>query len=136
MLLAVAVLVVATGLPVWALLVGVAWVSALAGWLTGYVDAAVLTAVGPRIINLLEHDLLQAMPLYVFVGVLLERLAVADALFASGERLLGAPLSALAVGTLVAPMNGSVASSSALLSRLVAPRLSRRSASDAMALSS
>lgn len=139
MLLAVAVLVVATGLPVWALLIGVAWVSALAGWFTGIVDASVLTAVGPRIVNLLEHDLLQALPLYVFVGVLLERLAVADALFASGERLFratgaGAPLSALAVGTLVAPMNGSVASSSALLSRLVAPRLKHRPAPGAMAL--
>jgi TRAP-type mannitol/chloroaromatic compound transport system permease large subunit len=139
MLLALAVLVVATGLPVWALLVGVAWVGALFGWFAGIVDAAVLTATGPRIVNLLEHDLLQAMPLYVFVGVLLERLAVADALFASGERLFrptgaGASLSALAVGALIAPMNGSVASSSALLSRLVAPRLKGRPAPAAMAL--
>ena len=139
MLLAVAVLVVATGLPVWALLVGVAWVSAGIGWLLGVVDVSILTAVGSRIVNLLEHDLLQAMPLYVFVGVLLERLAVADALFAAGERLFratgaGAPLSALAVGTLVAPMNGSVASSSALLSRLVAPRLKHQPAPQSMAL--
>jgi TRAP-type mannitol/chloroaromatic compound transport system permease large subunit len=139
MLLAMAVLVVATGLPVWALLVGVAWVSAVAGWFTGFVDGSVLAAVGSRIVNLLEHDLLQAMPLYVFVGVLLERLAVADALFAAGERLFrptgaAAPLSALAVGTLIAPMNGSVASSSALLSRLVAPRLKGRPAPGAMAL--
>jgi TRAP-type mannitol/chloroaromatic compound transport system permease large subunit len=71
--------------------------------------------------------------------VLLERLAVADALFATGERLFrptraGAPLSALAVGTLVAPMNGSVASSSALLSRLVAPRLKHRPAANSIAL--
>jgi TRAP-type mannitol/chloroaromatic compound transport system permease large subunit len=139
MLLAVAVLVVATGLPVWALLVGVAWVSAAAGWMLGVVDLSILSAVGARIVNLLEHDLLQAMPLYVFVGVLLERLAVADALFAAGERVFrrtgaAAPLSALAVGALVAPMNGSVASSSALLSRLVSPRLKHRPAPDAMAL--
>jgi TRAP-type mannitol/chloroaromatic compound transport system permease large subunit len=139
MLLGLAVLVVATGLPVWALLVGVAWVSASVGWFAGLIDASVLTAVGSRIVNLLEHDLLQAMPLYVFVGVLLERLAVADALFATGERLLRAtraetPLSALAVGALVAPMNGSVASSSALLSRLVAPRLKDRPAANSIAL--
>jgi TRAP-type mannitol/chloroaromatic compound transport system permease large subunit len=139
MLLALAVLVVATGLPVWALLVGVAWVSAVAGWFAGVVDVSVLTAIGPRIINLLEHDLLQAMPLYVFIGVLLEQLSVADALFASGERVFrrtgaAAPLSALIVGTLVAPMNGSVASSSALLARLVAPRLKHRPAPEAMAL--
>jgi TRAP-type mannitol/chloroaromatic compound transport system permease large subunit len=79
------------------------------------------------------------LPLYVFVGVLLQRLALADALFASGERLFartgaGAPLASLAVGTLIAPMNGSVASSSALLSRLVAPKLGGLSAREALAL--
>ena len=138
MLLAVAVLVVATGLPVLALLLGVASLGAVGAALMG-VDISVLAAIGPRIINLLEHDLLQAMPLYVFVGVLLQRLAVADALFASGERLFGAtragaPLAALGVGTLIAPMNGSVASTSALLSRLVAPRLGALSPARATAL--
>jgi TRAP-type mannitol/chloroaromatic compound transport system permease large subunit len=139
MLFALAVLVIVTELPVWALLVGVASVSAFGGWLTGAMDGPVLTAVGGRIVNLLDHDLLQAMPLYVFVGVLLQRLALADALFATGRRLFrftgaASPLSALAVGTLVAPMNGSVASSSALLSRLVAPRLRRLPPARAMAL--
>jgi TRAP-type mannitol/chloroaromatic compound transport system permease large subunit len=138
MLLVLAVLVIATGLPVWALLVGAASLGALAAW-GGGTDITVLTAVGPRIVNLLEHDLLQAMPLYVFVGVLLQRLPLADALFASGERVFArtgaaAPLAALGVGTLVAPMNGSVASSSALLSRLVAPRLKRIAAPQALAL--
>jgi TRAP-type mannitol/chloroaromatic compound transport system permease large subunit len=130
MLLVLAVLVVATGLPVWALLVGVASAFAAMGLATGMFDGAILAAAAPRIVNLLEHDLLQAMPLYVFVGVLLQRLPVADALFASAARLFartgaGTSLAALAVGALVAPMNGSVASSSALLSRLVAPRLGR-----------
>jgi TRAP-type mannitol/chloroaromatic compound transport system permease large subunit len=128
MLLVLAVLVIATGLPVWALLIGVASAGCAVGLALGAFDSGILTAAGPRIVNLLEHDLLQAMPLYVFIGVLLQRLAVADALFVSALRLfrpLGgeAPLAALAVGTLIAPMNGSVASSSALLSRLVAPRL-------------
>jgi len=129
MLLALGALVIATGLPVWTLLIGVASAFAAAGVAAGVFDAGILTALAPRIVNLLEHDLLQAMPLYVFIGVLLQRLRVAEALFASAARVfrpLGAssPLAALAVGTLIAPMNGSVASSSALLSRLVAPRLS------------
>lgn len=81
-----------------------------------------------RTLGLLENDLLQAMPLYVFMGVLLQRLTVADALFSALLRLFrplaGAHgLAALGVGALIAPMNGSVASSSALLSRLVAPRM-------------
>jgi TRAP-type mannitol/chloroaromatic compound transport system permease large subunit len=133
MLVAVAVLVVTTGLPVWSLLLGVASFGGALAWVAGY-DVSVITAVGPRITSLLEHDLLQAMPLYVFVGVLLQRMTVADALFASSERVVGAPVAALAVGSLIAPMNGSVASSSALLSRLVAPRLQGMAPPRAMAL--
>ena len=128
MLLALAALMLATGLPVWSLLVGVASLFAAIGMAAGVFDAGVLGAVYPRLHNLLENDLLQAMPLYVFIGVLLQRLPVADALFRSLARVFhrsgaGASLAALGLGTLVAPMNGSVASSSALLSRLVAPRL-------------
>lgn len=128
MLLVLALLVVTTGLPVWALLVGVASAFAAVGVALGAFDAAILSAGGPRLISLLESDLLQAMPLYVLVGVLLQRLPVADALFGTAARVLGRTgagpsLAALAVGALIAPMNGSVASSSALLSRLVAPRL-------------
>jgi TRAP-type mannitol/chloroaromatic compound transport system permease large subunit len=128
MLAALAVAILATRLPVWALLIGVASTFAVFGLLRGIFDTGILAAVVPRVLNLLEHDLLQAMPLYVFIGVLLQRLPVADALFASAVRVCrplgaGTPLAALAVGTLIAPMNGSVASSSALLARLVAPRL-------------
>lgn len=45
------------------------------------IDANVLSAISGRTLGLLEHDLLQALPLYVFVGVLLQRLTVADSLF-------------------------------------------------------
>ncbi|MEP6791998.1 MAG: TRAP transporter large permease subunit, partial [Ramlibacter sp.] len=139
MLMVLAGLIVATGLPVWALLVGVASAFAALGVATGLFDSGILSALPSRMVNLLEHDLLQAMPLYVFVGVLLQRLPLADALFATATgifRPLGAApsLAGLAVGTLVAPMNGSVASSSALLSRLVAPRLGALDAGKSVAL--
>jgi TRAP-type mannitol/chloroaromatic compound transport system permease large subunit len=128
MLLLLAVLIAASGLPIWALLLGVASAAAAVGVALGAFDSAVLGSVVPRTLNLLEHDLLQAMPLYVFVGVLLQRLPVADALFRSLARLLhgtcaGPSLAALGVGAVLSPMNGSVASSSALISRLIAPRL-------------
>ncbi|MDB5954065.1 MAG: hypothetical protein JWP60_673 [Ramlibacter sp.] len=128
MLAVLAALVATTGLPVWALLLGVTSAFAVLGLALGAFDAAVLGAVVPRTMNLLEHDLLQAMPLYVFIGMLLQRLPVGDALFRTAARLLrptgaGMALATLAVGSLVAPMNGSVASSASLLSRLVGPRL-------------
>ena len=139
MLLSLGLLIALTGLPVWALLIGVASAFAAIGLVVGSIDLSILVALPMRMVGLLEHDLLQALPLYVFVGVLLQHLTVADHLFSNCERLLrrsgaGASLSALSVGALIAPMNGSVASSSALLARLVAPRLGRMKTADATAL--
>ncbi len=129
--------IVLTGLPVWALLLGVSSVFAAAGVALGGIDTGILSAVPARMVGLLEHDLLQALPLYVLVGVLLQRLAVADAMFALAQRVLKSPaLAALGLGALLAPMNGSVASSSALLSRLLAPRLGGMPAPRAVALAS
>lgn len=139
MLLVLGLLILTTGLPVWALLMGVASAFAAGGLATQAFGLPVLQALPMRIVGLLENDLLQAMPLYVFIGVLLRRLAVADALYVSLLRLfrpLGAEhaLAALSVGALLAPTNGSVASSSALLSRLVAPRVAHLGTSQALTL--
>lgn len=140
MLVALGVLVATTGLPVWALLIGVASAGTAVGLAAGAFDVNVLSALPTRIVNLLEHDLLQAMPLYVFVGLLLARLPAADALyrtFAHALRRTGAgePLAALATGAVIAPMNGSVAASSALLSRLAGRRQAGGSAGSRVALS-
>ena len=139
MLLVLGVLIVTTGLPVWALLIGVASAFASVAVLAGSLDVNILAALPQRLIGLLEHDLLQALPLYVFIGVLLQRLTLTDGLFSTLQRIFGrsgasANLAALTMGALIAPMNGSVASSSALLSRLVAPRLGRVNAASATAL--
>ncbi len=139
MLLALGVLILATGLPVWALLIGVSSLFAAMGLAAGVFDLQILQALPVRTLGLLENDLLQAMPLYVFMGVLLQRLTVADALFSGLLRLFrplaGAHgLAALGVGALIAPMNGSVASSSALLSRLVAPRMAHLDTAQAVSI--
>ena len=139
MLLALGTLILTTGLPVWALLIGIASLFAAAGLATGAVDINILQALPVRTTGLLENDLLQAMPLYVFMGVLLQRVTVADALYASLLRVfrpLGGShaLAALGVGAQIAPTNGSVASSSALLSRLVAPRVAHLGAAQAISI--
>ena len=139
MLVVLGVLTVRSGLPVWALLIGVSSAFALGGVATGVMDFNILAAAPARLVGLLESDLLQALPLYVFVGMLLQRLTVADALFASLDSVLsplgaGRSLAALAVGALIAPMNGSVASSSSLLARLVAPRLQGMDGAESTAL--
>ena len=142
MLLVLGVLVTTTGLPVWALLLGTSSVFAIAGLLVGAVDFNVLSALSPRIVGLLEHDLLQALPLYVFIGVLLQRITVADAIFSTlvrifrpfGARGSVAAVATLTVGSLIAPMSGSVGSTASLLSRLVGHRLRHLAPARATAL--
>ena len=136
MLVALAALVLGTGLPVWALLVGVASASALLGVMLGVFEPAVLAAMPTRLLGLLEQDLLQALPLYVFIGVLLQRVSLADAWYAGAGRLTprwSSPHAGgvLAVGVLIAPMNGSVAAGASLLSRLVGPAWARHGTAEA-----
>ena len=81
------VLMILTGLPVYAVLLGVASVFAALGVAAGAFDLALLGAVPARVVGLLEHDLLQALPLYALIGALLNRLPLAGLMHASGERL-------------------------------------------------
>ena len=131
MLLAVAVVLLASGLPAFAVLMGVSVLFGIVGVATGGLEFSLLTALPSRIIGLLENDLLQALPLYVLMGSLLNRLPLADRLFRCGVALGGkssaAPaLATLGLGALLAPMNGSVGASVAMLSRSIAPKLAER----------
>ena len=128
MLLAVPVLLVVTGLPAYIVLIAVSVLAALAGIATGSISTALLSALPGRVINLLENDLLQAIPLFVLLGMLLNRLPLAGLLFDAGRALCArspaaARLSGFALGALLAPMNGSVGASAATLTRVVTPRL-------------
>ena len=128
MLGTLALVLIVTGVPAWTALLGVAVAFGVGGALTGAFPPALLDAVPDRLLGLLENDLLQALPLYVLIGALLNHLPLARALFRSGARALdatgaGAPLSGLGLGLLLAPMNGSVGASVATLARSVLPRL-------------
>src|SRR4029453_16593674 len=131
MLIAVAIVLLGTGLPAFATLMGVSVLFAAIGLAAGGLHYGLLTALPARIIGLLENDLLQALPLYVFMGALLNRLPLADRLFRCGVALggrsgAGPALATLGLGALLAPMNGSVGASVAMLSRGVAPKLAAR----------
>lgn len=128
LLLMVVAGLVLTGLPAVAVLVGVATFGAAVGVASGAFPVELLSALPARIINLLENDLLQALPLYVLMGLTLNRLPIAESLFRTSVALLGrrpsAPLvSGIALGALLGPMNGSVGASVMSLARAVAPRL-------------
>jgi tripartite ATP-independent transporter DctM subunit len=121
--------IIATGLPAAVVLIIAASLGALIGTISGTIPVALLSALPARLVGLFENDLLQAMPLYVTMGLLLDRLPVADALYRAGNAVLprtsSAPLvSGMLLGALLGPMNGSVGASVLGLSRVIAPRLS------------
>jgi tripartite ATP-independent transporter DctM subunit len=128
LLLLVGVGIISTGLPAAVVLIAVAGFGATLGVASGAIDVSILGALPGRLINLFENDLLQALPLYVTMGLLLDRLPVADALYRAGNAILprspSAPLvSGMMLGALLGPMNGSVGASVLGLSRVVSPRL-------------
>jgi tripartite ATP-independent transporter DctM subunit len=139
MLACVPVLLMATGLPAFMVLIFVAAAAAVVGVLAGALPYELLTALPQRIVGLLETDILQALPLYALMGALLNRLPLADILFRAGTTLFArtaaAPLlSAVGLGALLAPMNGSVGASVAALTRIVLPRLRTHHVSSAKGL--
>jgi tripartite ATP-independent transporter DctM subunit len=131
LLLLVACGIVFTGLPAAIVLIGVASLGAVLGVLSGAVPFALLSALPGRLVNLFENDLLQALPLYVLMGLLLDRLPVAEALYKTSLAILprgpaAQLVSGMGLGALLGPMNGSVGASVLGLSRVVAPRLAAR----------
>lgn len=122
---------VTTGLPAFIVVFGAAVVGAVAGLATGAVSPGILAALPNRVVNLLESDLLQALPLYVLMGALMNRLPVGSALFrtavAVAPRSSAAPaVAGIGLGALLGPMNGSVGASVLALSRSLVPALEAR----------
>ena len=124
------VAMVTTGWASYAVLLAVATLIAAVGWASGGIDAVLLLGLPGRIVGLLEHDLLQAVALYAFIGALLRHGGLAGNVFAAFSRALAAlhcgpalrgALAGYGVGLLAAPMNGSVGASVSLLSHSVAP---------------
>src|SRR6201982_3866732 len=127
LLLLVGLAVVFTGIPVAVVLLAAACFGALVGAISGAVPVQLLGALPERLINLLENDPLQAIPLYVWMGALINRLPIADALYRCCLAVVPGPaapvVSGFALGALLGPMTGSVGASVLALSRVAEPRL-------------
>lgn len=125
---AAAVLITASGLPVFLILCFLSLCGAAYGMLWVGLPLAVFTALPARLIALFENDLLQALPLYVFIGLMLDRVPILHTLAKSLRHFFGTGAGAktatpVMLGALLAPMNGSVGASVLGLCRSLYPRL-------------
>lgn len=124
----VAAVTLLSGVPVYVALLAGTVIGAAGGLAAGTITPGILQSVVPRLINLLESDILQALPLFVLMGVLLNRLPAVGAVFRCSAWLLrlspAAPIaSGFALGALLGPMSGSVGASVTALARAVDPPL-------------
>ena len=123
--------VLLSGFPVAFCLSGTAILFAAGGILTGQFDAAFLAALPERIYGIMINETLIAVPLFVFMGVMLERSRVAESLLESMGRLFG-PLrgglgiSVTVVGALLAASTGIVGATVVTMGLLSLPTLLRR----------
>ena len=77
------------GYPVAFTLGGVALIFALIGMATGTFDGNDLTFIPNRLFGIVGNTTLIAVPLFVFMGVMLEKSKVAEHLLTSMARLMG-----------------------------------------------
>lgn len=116
------------GFPVAFTLVGTAVAMAALGWLVGLFDFHLLSALPLRVIGLMENDLLQAVPLFLYLGVVLERTTLAADLLEGmsglfGKRAGGIGVASFIIGALFAPMTGAVGATVLTIGLLALPSM-------------
>jgi len=126
------------GFPVAFTLAGVALVFALVGVLTGMFDPAFLTAFPSRIFGIMSNETLIAVPVFVFMGVMLERSKLADQLLQALAQLMrrvpgGLGLAVMMVGTLMAASTGIVGATVVTMGLLSLPTMLRNNYAPAIA---
>ena len=112
------------GYPVAFTLAGVSLIFAFAGILTGTFDPALLQAFPSRLFGIMNNETLIAVPLFVFMGVMLERSKIADELLDTMASLFGAlrgglGISVVLVGMLLAASTGIVGATVVTMGLLV-----------------
>ncbi|MDF1628494.1 MAG: TRAP transporter large permease subunit [Alcanivoracaceae bacterium] len=116
------------GYPVAFTLAGVALIFALIGMATGTFHGQDLTFIPNRLFGIIGNQSLMAVPLFVFMGVMLEKSRVAENLLTSMARLMG-PLpgglgiAIVVVGALLAASTGIVGATVVTMGLLALPSM-------------
>ena len=117
-----------TGFPVAFTLMGTAVAFALLGGALGYFDASWLGILELRVLGLMNDDLLQAIPVFIYLGVILQRTTLsADLLETMAAmfrgRAAGLGISSLLLGLLLAPTTGVVGATVLTIGVLTLPSM-------------
>ena len=120
-----------TGYPVAFTLAGTALIFTVIGEMTGTFDPAFLEALPNRLYGIIGNQILMAVPLFVFMGVMLERSKVADELLTTMSRLFGRMrggmgISVIIVGMLLAASTGIVGATVVTMGLLSLPTMLKR----------
>ena len=118
------------GFPVAFTLAGVSLLFAMVGDLFGVFDPAFLQALPNRLYGIMTNETLIAVPLFVFMGITLERSKIAESLLetmasAFGRLRGGLAMSVLAVGLLMAASTGIVGATVVTMGLLSLPSMLR-----------
>ena len=130
-------LVLLLGYPVALSLAGTSLLFAGIGMLTGSFDASYLHAMPSRLYGILTNTTLIAVPLFVFMGVLLEKSKIAEALLNAMSDLLsgrvpaGMAVSVVLVGMLLAASTGIVGATVVTMGLLSLPSMLKKGYSPA-----
>jgi len=137
-LFAVVCIVLMCGFPVAFTLAGTSLLFAGIGLLTGTFDAAFLSAMPNRLFGVLSNQILIAVPLFVFMGVMLEKSRIAEQLLRNlgllfGPARGGLGISVILVGMLLAASTGIVGATVVTMGLISLPAMLRNQYSPALA---
>ena len=136
-----ACLVLMAGYPVAFSLAGTALLFAMVGTVTGHFDVAFIQALPNRLFGTMENTTLIAVPLFILMGVMLEKSKLSEDLLESmadlfGEFRSGLGISVVLVGALLAASTGIVGATVVTMGLMSLPTMLKRgySASQATGL--
>ena len=126
------------GYPVAFTISGVATAFALIGWMTGDFSIGLMGALGQRFFAVLTNPVLTAIPLFVLMGVVLEKSRIAEDLLETMGRLFGPMrgglgISVILVGALLAASTGIVGATVVAMGMIALPAMLRNGYSPTLA---
>ncbi|MEP1209606.1 MAG: TRAP transporter large permease subunit [Rhizobiaceae bacterium] len=130
LLLIVLIAALMAGYPVALTLGGVSMLFAGLGYATGQFDPVLIHALPSRLFGVMTNSVLLSIPLFVFMGLVLERSRLAEDMLDASARLFanvrgGLPVSVIVVGAVMAASTGIVGASVVTLGLLALPGLLR-----------